>query len=100
MGGNIYVISSEALESLPEDVRALVVAEFEELNLEIQQASLDEAKAAAENLAAEGMKFIDVPQAEREELIRLAKENVWPLWLQNAGPEGEELLKSVQEALN
>ena len=100
LGGNIYVISSEALESLPEDVHALVVAEFEELNLEVQKASLDEAKAAAENLAAEGMKLIDVPQAEREELIRLAKENVWPLWLQNAGPEGEELLKSVQEALN
>jgi len=100
LGGSIYVISTKALESLPEDVRDLVVAEFEELNLEIQQASLDEAKTAAENLVAEGMELIEIPQSEKEELIRLAKEKVWPLWIQNAGPEGEQLLKTVQEALN
>jgi len=100
LGGNIYFISSGALEGLPEDVRAKVVAEFEELNLEIQKASLEEAKTAATNLVTEGMQLIDVPQKEREELTRLAKEKVWPLWLKNAGPEGEKLLKSVQEALN
>ena len=99
LGGSAFFIGEDALAKLPSEMRKRVVDEFAKLNLESQQASLEEAKTAARQITENGMKIIQIAPAERERMVALAREKVWPLWIKNAGPRGEQILKSAQEAL-
>lgn len=99
VGGAAFFIGEDALAKLPAEVRTVVVAEFAKLNLESQQASLQDAVTAAKKITERGVKIVQIAPAEKDRMIALAKEKVWPLWIKNAGPRGEEMLKTMQEAV-
>lgn len=93
-----FFIGTDALQKLSPELRKKVFDEFVKVNHEAQQAALVEAAAGRQELQAQGMTFIDVPESERQKVIAVAKAQVWPKWLASTGETGKQLVQRVQAA--
>lgn len=94
-----YVVSENALKALPEDIRKAVVDELAAIQSNMPERQLAETARSVEELKAKGMKFVTVPDAEKQRAVDLARQTVWPNWIERAGPDGRKLLNDALAAL-
>jgi len=99
IGLNIWgvFISEAALSKLSEDLRKVVTAELRNINHEALREGLVDADRGWARVRESGIKVQDPADDEYAKAVALARDNVWPNWVQRAGPDGAALLKRVQD---
>lgn len=94
-----YVVSENALKALPDDIRKAVVDELAAIQSDLPQRQLAETAQSVEELKAKGIKFVTVADSEKQKAVALARQTIWPNWVERAGPQGKALLDEVLAAL-
>lgn len=94
-----YLVSEDALDKLPADVREAVLKAFAEVQSDMPQRQLAETAESIETLKGKGMEFVTVPEAEKAKLREVAEDVVWTDWVKRTEPGGEALLDDVLKAL-
>jgi TRAP-type C4-dicarboxylate transport system substrate-binding protein len=94
-----YVVSEKALNALPPDIRKSVSDELAAIQKDLSERHLAEAKQGVAALAGKGVKLVQVPEAEKQQVREMARQVVWGTWLDRTGPEGRALLGDVLGSL-
>lgn len=87
------MVSEQALAALPDHVRNAVLEEFTLIQQDFGKRLYAEMIDLNKKVQAQGLKFVDVPEAERQRALKIAKEHVWKPWLEKTGSSGKELVE-------
>lgn len=93
----VLMVSEQALNKLPADVRSKVLGELDALDREVAARLVNESIEVQSKLKSSGVTIINLPAAENEKLIAASKKAVWQPWLKQTGEKGENLLKQVEK---
>lgn len=91
-----FFVGTDALAKLPDDLRKMVESEFSEIHKDALREGLLDADKGWKRVTNAGVKLHDLQPAEFAKAVALARDNVWPNWLQRAGPDGDRMLKEIQ----
>lgn len=91
------MVSDAALAKLPADVRKAVLAEFVAIQQDFGKRLYAEMLDLNKKVQAQGLKFVEVPEAERQRALKIAQEHVWKPWLERTGKTGQELVERTQK---
>nr|WP_301289635.1 TRAP transporter substrate-binding protein DctP [Natronocella acetinitrilica] len=92
----VIMVSEQALERLPENVRADVVAELRAINEDVADRLHQEYLDTVDAIQREGVELIRFSEEEAAKVTDAAKEAVWEPWLRETGERGEQLLEAIQ----
>jgi TRAP-type C4-dicarboxylate transport system substrate-binding protein len=92
-------ISQDVLESLPTDVREALLREVEEMQAEAWQNELDRQQEYLDKMKEAGVEVVEVDEGFYQDVLDIAKSEVWTDWEKNAGPEASALLDEIQAYL-
>lgn len=92
----VVMVSDQALNKLPADVRMKVVAELEAINNEVGDRLYNEYVESFGKLQKAGVEIITLSKEENQKLIDAAKKAVWPEWLKQTGDRGQRLMNQIQ----
>lgn len=93
------MISQKALESLPEDLRTILLRVLRE---DAQAPQLLEANMAAlafESLALEGKKIYAPSKEFRAQITEMSYDKIVLPWIERVGPNGKDAVETVQKAV-
>ncbi len=91
-----FFAGADALAKLPDDLRKIVETEFAAIHKDALHEGLVDADKGWKRATDAGVKLHELQPAEVTKMIALARDNVWPNWLQRAGADGDRLLKDIQ----
>lgn len=90
------LVSKPAFDSLPEDAQKILMEEMERAEEELHKLMPKNYEAGMQKLLDEGL-TVTVPSPELYQQFRqYAVENVYPKWVERAGPEGEKMLSEIE----
>lgn len=92
----VLMVGEQALNKLPADLRAKVLAELQAIDNEAGDRLYNESVQVVNKLKASGVEVITLSDAENQKFISASKKAVWPEWRQQAGEKGEKLLKQIE----
>lgn len=92
----VVMVSEEALNKLPDEVRKAVVAELEAINQEVGPRLHQEYMDVVQAVQGEGMELIELSDEQAENITEAAKKAVWSPWLEATGKRGEKLIQEIQ----
>ena len=93
----LIMVSEQALERLPENVRADVVAELDAINEEVADRLHQEYLDTVAAIQEEGVELISFSEDEAMKVTEAAQKAVWEPWLEQTGERGEQLLQAIQD---
>jgi TRAP-type transport system periplasmic protein len=93
------MVSDKALAALPANVRQAVLNEFAAIQKDLGQRLYAEMLDLNKKVQTQGLKFVNVPEAERRRALIVAKEHVWKPWLEKTGSSGKELVERTFKEL-
>jgi len=100
-GTDGMVVSLDALNALPDDVREIFLTTMKESALKPEGLEIEQNDEIVERLVAEGkVRLTFPPEAEREFIKTQVRERIWAPWLQRTGAEGQMLLDQIDEILS
>ncbi len=91
-------VNLDAFNALPKDLQDILLEEGAKMEADVRAELLGTAQPSLDKLEGFGVTIVEVAPAELEK-GRLAGELVQARWLETAGPEANELIIKVKEAL-
>lgn len=95
----VVMISDDALDALPDNVRENVVAELEAINSEVGPRLHQEYLDVMEAIQDEGVTLIEFSEEEAAKVTEAAKKAVWSTWRERTGERGKQLIQKIQSAV-
>lgn len=91
------LVSEQALNALPDDIKDKVINELETINKEVGKKLYEEYLSVIEKSKDKGMDIIEFSDEESKKLVEISKTSVWEPWISSTGKRGEDLLNKVLE---
>lgn len=90
------MVSLDALNSLPDDVREIFLRIMNESATKPEMLELDKNNETVEKLQQSGVKVLTPTEEQRAEVTEIVKKSVWDPWLKTAGDDGQRALEQIE----
>jgi TRAP-type C4-dicarboxylate transport system substrate-binding protein len=94
-----FFVNTDALKALPNDVRDAIMLEFGKMSIEMPMAEFKQARETLDFLKGKGLQIIYPDAGEYDKALKIAREQIWPQWLKDAGAGGKEELNKIIKIL-
>ncbi len=96
-GTDGLMVSQEALNNLPSDVKAIFLEIMHESAMKPEMLELNQNDEIVEMLVQSGKVKAVVPtQENRDEVIEIVKKEIWEPWMEAVGDDGQRVLNQIE----
>jgi TRAP-type C4-dicarboxylate transport system substrate-binding protein len=96
---DIILINSKSLDSLPKDLRSILLKEFREMTKESCALEVKMARDFMNIAKQKGMIYNRIDQSQIDRYNEIAKKVVWSKWLERTGADGQMWLDNVMKLM-